>query len=70
MAKDSNWVETLLKGAAMIGGMWLSIELIKALSKKKVMYRCPNCRSLISFRQTPCPYCDEKLRWKIRRKRT
>lgn len=59
----SNWLETLFKGAALIGGAWLTIELLKAFSRKVTVYSCPVCNVDITYNETPCHNCSSDLEW-------
>ncbi|MGA2774991.1 MAG: hypothetical protein ABSE81_02885 [Candidatus Omnitrophota bacterium] len=60
--KKENWVDSLLKAGAFIGGAWLLVEVLKMLSKK--VYRCPNCHNIVKEDENPCPNCKAKLIWK------
>ena len=60
--KEDFW-ESLFKAGALLGGLWLAADLIKALSNK--VYRCPNCNNIIQKRANPCPHCGVSLTWNI-----
>ena len=62
MSKKRSFWENLFTAGAIIGGAWLTYEIMKG-SKKKVMYKCPVCNSLIDYKVNPCPYCDSQLEW-------
>ncbi|MBU1012683.1 MAG: hypothetical protein KKG99_06745 [Bacteroidetes bacterium] len=63
MAKN-NWLDQLFTAAALIGGAWLTIELIKTFGEKKVYYSCPNCGfDKIEKGLTECPSCKVTLSW-------
>jgi len=63
MANKDNWVVTLFKGMAIIGGAWLTIEILKAISKKTVFYDCPVCGTDIEWGQEQCNNCKSYLDW-------
>lgn len=61
--EKENFLETLFRIGALIGGGWIIVEIIKAFSQK--VYRCPRCYDEIEYRIPKCPHCEVKLRWKI-----
>ncbi len=63
MSKKVTFLEGLLITAGLIGGAWMTANLIKN-AKKKIMYKCPVCESHIEYNVERCPYCDSKLKWK------
>ena len=67
MAKDENWLETLLKAAAVIGGAWLGLEILKAIAKKEEYYTCPNCMNDIKFGNNKCSRCGVTLKWETKK---
>lgn len=53
----------LLTALAVLGGAWLSIEILKSFSKKETVYDCPVCKYAVKFGTTECPNCHSKLSW-------
>ena len=62
MSKKDNFWDSLFEAGALIGGVWIATEIIKALSKK--VYHCPNCRNIVQEGVSPCPHCGVVLLWK------
>jgi len=57
-----NFLDGLLTIGAMVGGAWLSMEILKALTK---VYKCPNCGyDKIKGKEPICPNCKVPLGWK------
>lgn len=65
MDKNENWIETLLKAFALMGGAWLAVELIKVFGEKRIIYNCPNCGNEIPYKVKKCPHCEVNLNWEI-----
>ena len=65
MSKEDNWFTTLLKIGAVIGGAWIAIETIKAFSKPKTVYSCPNCNTDIEYGIKECNNCHVSLSWEM-----
>ena len=63
MAKKDSLIDGILKAMAIIGGAWLTIEVLKAIGKKTVFYDCPNCGNDIEYNQYKCDVCGTKLDW-------
>lgn len=63
MAKDDNWLTSILKIGAIIGGAWLAVEFIKMIGKEKVYYNCPKCNEDIEYGVKQCPRCKSFLSW-------
>ncbi|MEW6095465.1 MAG: hypothetical protein AB1567_02910 [bacterium] len=64
MAQEKeNFLETLFRIGGLIGGGWITLELIKAFSQK--VYLCPHCRNEIQYKISKCPHCKVKLVWKV-----
>lgn len=64
MAEEKeNFLETLFRIGALVGGAWITVELIKAFSKK--VYSCSHCGNEIQKGVSRCPHCGVKLKWKV-----
>lgn len=61
MGKESKFVDDLVEAGALIGGMWLTLEIIKAFSKK--VYKCPICQTEVIYGTQRCPTCNNQLSW-------
>lgn len=62
MAKDE-FGNNLLDVLAIIGGAWLTAELLKLVSKRKTVYDCPVCSYDVEFGTEVCPNCKSHLVW-------
>ncbi len=60
--KKDDIVESLVKAGALIGGMWLTLEIIKAFSEK--VYKCPICETEVKLGMPICPKCKTKMEWR------
>jgi rubrerythrin len=64
MAQEKeNFLETLFRIGALMGGAWIGVEIIKMLGK--LVYTCPNCDNVVQRGTTTCPNCKVGLAWKI-----
>ncbi|MEK7814112.1 MAG: zinc ribbon domain-containing protein [Candidatus Desantisbacteria bacterium] len=64
MAQEKeNFLETLFRIGALMGGAWITLELIRAFGQE--YYICPHCGIEIQRGMTNCPHCEVKLKWKI-----
>lgn len=61
--EKESFLETLFRIGALMGGAWLTVELIKLFST--VVYTCSHCHNEIQERISKCPHCGVKLVWKI-----
>ena len=55
--------DKILGALAIFGGAWLSVEILKSLSKKETVYDCPVCKFSIKYGTDVCPNCHSKLSW-------
>ncbi len=63
MAKGDSIIGSIFKFMALLGGAWLTIEVLKAISKKVTYYDCPKCGSDIEYGQENCNVCGVGLDW-------
>ncbi len=63
MARKGSWIQDLFIGMALIGGAWMTYDILKKYSKRKIMYHCPECDALIDYNIKQCPYCETGLIW-------
>ncbi len=63
MPKGDSIIESIFKVMALIGGAWLTIEVLKALSKKVTYYDCPKCGNDVKYGQYECDNCGTELGW-------
>ncbi|MEW6609138.1 MAG: hypothetical protein AB1414_17130 [bacterium] len=61
--QKENFLETLFRIGALIGGAWITLELIKMISQE--VYTCSHCGLEVQRGMTRCPHCQVKLKWKI-----
>ncbi len=64
MAQEKeSFLDNLFRIGALMGGAWITVELIKAFSQ--VIYTCSHCGMEVQRGNYICPHCKVKLRWKI-----
>ena len=64
MAQEKeSFLDNLFRIGALMGGAWITVELIKAFSQK--VYLCPHCRKEIEERISKCSHCGVELIWRI-----
>ncbi len=64
MAEEKeNFLETLFRIGAFVGGAWITVELIRAFLPTS--YICSHCDKKVPKGISECPYCQVKLKWKI-----
>lgn len=63
MAKQDEFFDSLVKMAGLIGGAYLTVELLKMFAKKKIVYSCPRCNFDIEYGADQCPNCKTYLSW-------
>lgn len=60
--KSNNFLDEILTLGALVGGAWLSVEILKSLTR---VYKCPNCKQDIKKADVAkCPHCGVPLEWK------
>ena len=58
-----SFVKDIILGLAYIGGFGITQDLLMAVSKKEIYYRCPKCDERIRKRQKYCCECGINLDW-------
>ena len=61
IARQDNWIETLMTALALIGGAWVTVQLIKSFGKKA--YHCNRCKTTVVRATAQCPSCGAGLNW-------
>lgn len=64
MARRTNTViDSIMEFAAVIGGAYLGVELLKLFAKRIKVYSCPICNQDVEFNTPICPNCKTHLLW-------
>jgi hypothetical protein len=64
MSKNKNSVlDGIITFAAVFGGAYLSVELLKLFAKKETYYTCDNCDCEVEKYAPICKTCKSKLKW-------
>jgi len=61
--KGDSTIQTIFKLTAIIGGAPLIVDIVKALSKEKTFYSCPQCNADIEHGLDVCGNCKTPLSW-------
>ncbi len=69
MAKNKDSImDGIITFAAVFGGAYLSVELLKLFAKKETYYTCNNCEGEVVQFAPICPTCKSKLKWNNKQK--
>ena len=65
VSSESTEKETsnFLKILGIIGGAWLTSELLKTIAKRTTVYSCPKCNADIEYNVKQCHLCNSMLKW-------